>query len=73
VWPTRSGARRDEARRGATAIQGWLHRLGLPADGLPGTAAVSPRCGLAGLNGAGARAAMTGCGEIARRLSEADR
>ncbi len=72
VWPTREDARRDEASRGAAAIQGWLHRLGLPVAGLPGAAAVSARCGLAGLGGAQARAAMAGCREIARRLSEAD-
>jgi hypothetical protein len=72
VWPTTGDARRDQAQRGAAAIEGWLHRLGLPVAGLPGVTAVSPRCGLAGLSPAQARAAMAGSREIARRLSEAD-
>jgi methionine synthase II (cobalamin-independent) len=73
VWPTAGDARRDEPQRGAAVIAGWLHRLGLPVVGLPGLAAVSPRCGLAGAGPAQARAAMWGCREVARRLSEADR
>ena len=70
VWPTTGPARRDEAERSARTITGWLHRLGLRTSGLPGVAAVSPRCGLAGATGTEARAALAGIRESARRLNE---
>ena len=45
-------------------------RLGLAHDLLPGAVVVTPTCGLAGASPAYARAALTACAEIARRLGE---
>lgn len=45
-------------------------RLGLPADRLPGTVALSPTCGLAGASAAYARAALQRCREAAAALQE---
>jgi len=45
-------------------------RLGLAHDLLPGAVVVTPTCGLAGASPAYARAALTACAEIARRLAE---
>ena len=45
-------------------------RLGFEHDRLPATVVVTPTCGLAGATPAHARAALTACAEIARRLGE---
>lgn len=45
-------------------------RLGFGHDLLPGTVVVTPTCGLAGASPAHARAALTACAEVARRLGE---
>ena len=45
-------------------------RLGFDHDRLPGTVVITPTCGLAGATPAHARAALTACTEIARRLGE---
>ncbi|MBC7374654.1 MAG: methionine synthase [Frankiales bacterium] len=45
-------------------------RLGFDHDRLPGTVVVTPTCGLAGVSPGYARAALSACVEIARRLGE---
>lgn len=45
-------------------------RLGFEPDRLPSTVVVTPTCGLAGASPQYARAALTACTEIARRLGE---
>ena len=45
-------------------------RLGFEPDRLPDTVVVTPTCGLAGASPEYARAALTACAEIARRLGE---
>jgi methionine synthase II (cobalamin-independent) len=70
VWPT-TAPRRDEAERCSSLVAGWLSRVGLPPNALPGASAVSPRCGLAGTTAPMAQQAMRGVREVAKRLSEA--
>jgi methionine synthase II (cobalamin-independent) len=66
--PTRAGPALPAAAEVAERVRQLWHRLGFPAEQLPGQVVVTQACGLAGASPEYARAALTACRDAARRL-----
>ena len=71
VAPARGPAPPEPAELTDRIHRLW-HRLGLPAERLPGQVVVTQACGLAGATPEYARTVLVGCREAARRLAGRD-
>lgn len=65
-----TGGDKPDSAAAATRIGSLWRRIGLAAERLPGQVVVTPACGLAGVDPAYARQALTACREAGRRLAD---